>query len=311
MPRFSVVIPVYNRAHLLLRTLQSVFCQTFQDFEIIIIDDGSDDDIAETMAAVTDPRVRFIRQSNAGASAARNAGVDSARGTFVAFLDSDDLFMPQHLQSMNNALMSREGYAVYSPVIVDRGNGNSFVKPPRGVAPYENMALYLICDRGFVQTSGLALSTEIARRIRYREDAVFGDDTDFAIRLDIAGCKFFMIDEPTVVWFDGYREDRLSLGRSSVGKLEWLEDIRSEIPSKAYHGYRGWHYAKSIYPQRPFLAITLFCRALLYRSYPASLAAVVFLQICLSDKFYRRLADWRVIKSGKNRLVYETSTNSN
>jgi glycosyltransferase involved in cell wall biosynthesis len=297
MLSFSVVIPVYNRAHLIMRALNSVFAQTLQDFEIIVVDDGSSDDIAGTMTFVTDPRVTFIHQPNAGASVARNVGIDRARGRFVAFLDSDDAFLPEHLQSLLGLLRDMEDLAVYSPVIVERGNGNSFVKPPRGIAHDENMASYLVCNRGFVQTSGLALPTHVARRVRYRADAVFGDDTDFAIRLQLAGCKFIMQDEPSVIWFDGWRRDRLSIGRSSVGELRWLEDLRGNIPTRAYYGYRGWHFAKSISPQRPFSALALFSRALLFGAFPPGLAMQIFLQIFLSDRTYRKIADWRVSKT--------------
>jgi glycosyltransferase involved in cell wall biosynthesis len=302
---FSVIIPVYNRAHLILRALNSVFAQTLQDFEIIVVDDGSSDDIAGTMTLITDTRVTFIRQPNAGASVARNVGIDHARGRFVAFLDSDDAFLPQHLQSLIGLLRDAEDLAVYSPVIVERGKGNSFVKPPRGIADDENMASYLICNRGFVQTSGLALPARIARRVRYRADAVFGDDTDFAIRLQLAGCKFLMQDEPSVIWFDGWRSDRLSIGRSSVGELPWLEDLRGYIPRRAYYGYRGWHFAKSISPQRPFSALALFLRAVLYGAFPPGLAAQIFLQIFLSDRTYRKIADWRVSKSKTGGLENE------
>jgi glycosyltransferase involved in cell wall biosynthesis len=90
-PLVSVVIPVYNRAHLIGRAISSVLAQTYRRFEIIVVDDGSSDQLEETLSAIADPRLRcVIHPRNRGAAAARNTGVASARGAFVAFLDSDD-----------------------------------------------------------------------------------------------------------------------------------------------------------------------------------------------------------------------------
>ncbi|MGC4030691.1 MAG: glycosyltransferase family 2 protein [Tepidisphaeraceae bacterium] len=98
-PRVSVVIPTYNAPVLLLETLGTVLAQTFADFEVVIINDGSTDDTAEQLKAVTDPRVRVITQPNGGIGAARNRGIDESRGEFIALLDHDDLWLPEKLQA--------------------------------------------------------------------------------------------------------------------------------------------------------------------------------------------------------------------
>lgn len=89
VPRISVIIPVYNRAALVGRALDSVFAQTCRDYEIIVVDDGSSDGSVELLESYGD-RLITVRQANAGAAAARNAGIALARGEFIAFLDSDD-----------------------------------------------------------------------------------------------------------------------------------------------------------------------------------------------------------------------------
>jgi len=97
-PLVSVVIPVYNRAHLIGRAVSSVFDQSYKNFEIIVVDDASSDDLARALAGFADSRLQCISHpSNRGAAAARNTGVAVARGEFVAFLDSDDIWFADKL----------------------------------------------------------------------------------------------------------------------------------------------------------------------------------------------------------------------
>lgn len=95
----SIVIPTYNRATLIGRTLESVFNQTYEHFEVLIVDDHSRDDTEQVVSAVTDLRINYIRHTeNRGAPAARNTGIRAAKGEFVAFLDSDDTWLPEKLE---------------------------------------------------------------------------------------------------------------------------------------------------------------------------------------------------------------------
>lgn len=99
VPKVSVVIPTYNYAHFLPEAVQSVLAQTFPNFELIIVDDGSTDNTPEVAKRfLGDPRVRYVRQENRGLSAARNTGIREARGKYVAFLDPDDLWLPEKLE---------------------------------------------------------------------------------------------------------------------------------------------------------------------------------------------------------------------
>lgn len=93
----SVVTPLYNKEKQIVNTLHSVLRQTFQDFEFIIVDDGSTDRSVEEIEKVYDARIRIIHQTNAGVSAARNRGIEEAKYELVAFLDADDEWMPEYL----------------------------------------------------------------------------------------------------------------------------------------------------------------------------------------------------------------------
>ena len=95
----SVVIPLYNKEKQVAHTLQSVLRQTFQDFEIVIVDDGSTDHSVEEVEKVRDTRIRLVHQQNAGVSAARNRGISEAKYDLIAFLDADDEWKPEYLET--------------------------------------------------------------------------------------------------------------------------------------------------------------------------------------------------------------------
>ena len=123
MPQISVVIPAYNRAELIGETIDSVLAQTFQDFEIIVVDDGSTDDTA-TVIASYGSLVQYLYQENAGQAAARNAGIRAAQGQHIALLDSDDLWLPPKLEKQVSCLLSADQCAwVYCDVERFGGRG--------------------------------------------------------------------------------------------------------------------------------------------------------------------------------------------
>jgi glycosyltransferase involved in cell wall biosynthesis len=289
-PLFSIVIPVYNRSSVIGHAIESVLAQTLQEFELIIVDDGSSDDLYSVVRSYNDNRIVLIRQENQGASAARNTGMDAARGEFVAFLDSDDRFMPHHLSAISTIVCGSQNLAAYSPVRVER-NAGYFVKPSRAIDAGESMACYLMCDRGFVQTSGLVVPADAARAIRYREDVSFGDDTDFAIRLSLAGLNFVMTKTPSVVWSDPVDPARLSNFVKWRDNFLWLDDLRMRIPQRAYDGYRGWHVAKMIFHEDPLRSLTLYTVAVGRGAYSPKLAVIILLQIILKPSIYRAISD--------------------
>lgn len=114
MPQFSVVIPLYNKAAHIAQTLQTVLDQTFESFEVVIVDDGSTDGSGEIAHQFASGRVRVIRQKNAGVSAARNTGIAASRGSYIAFLDADDEWLPDHLAELAGLIEDFPGLGLYS-----------------------------------------------------------------------------------------------------------------------------------------------------------------------------------------------------
>lgn len=110
----SVIIPLYNKEHQIANTLHSVLRQTFQNFEIVVVDDGSTDGSVQEVEKVNDNRIRIVRQKNAGVSAARNKGVKEAHYDLVAFLDADDEWKSNYLETQYNLFLKYPQCNVYA-----------------------------------------------------------------------------------------------------------------------------------------------------------------------------------------------------
>lgn len=111
---FSVIIPLYNKGGLIRSAIQSVLAQTFQDFEIIVVNDGSTDHGANEVLSIQDSRVKLIQQRNQGVSCARNNGVQHCSGSHICFLDADDLWLPEHLQCLNELIHAVPNAGLYA-----------------------------------------------------------------------------------------------------------------------------------------------------------------------------------------------------
>lgn len=145
MPRVSVVIPTCNRPDLLPRAIRSVLAQTFQDFEIIVIDDGDKERAEDTVRSFSDSRMRYLKNDppKRGGSATRNIGINAAKGEYVAFLDDDDEWMSEKLSVQMRALeASFPGVAfVYCAVVNVSETGEVRTHVPRGVRDLREIVL--------------------------------------------------------------------------------------------------------------------------------------------------------------------------
>jgi len=112
--RFSVVIPLYNKAAYIDQAVRSILSQTVKDFELIIVDDGSTDDSVRRVEKYTDDRIRLIRQDNQGVSAARNKGVAESKEDYIAFLDADDVWLTDFLKKISDLIVRYPGAGMYA-----------------------------------------------------------------------------------------------------------------------------------------------------------------------------------------------------
>lgn len=296
-PFFSVIVPCFNRASQINCAVESVFRQTYENFEIIVVDDGSTDDLAAALAQFSDPRLQLVRRTNGGAGAARNTGLDVARGRYVSFLDSDDEFLPHHLEQTRQTIEKTPDAAViFSQVVVDRGGPHTFLKPPRPPARSENIAVYLMCDRGFIPVSSATVEVGLARRTRFTEVRGTDEDLDFMLRLAANGALFRMADRPSARIDDRPAPGRVSGARRAEQCLSWLASARPYVGERGYFGYRGWHVAKVLAPDAPWRAFGYFLEALFRGVYRPRMVATVLLQVTLTPSAYEKLSA-HVLKS--------------
>lgn len=126
MPFFSVIIPLYNKENFIEATLQSVLAQTFIDYEVLIIDDGSTDSSASIIKGYTDSRIRYFKTANKGVSSARNYGIQNATANYITFLDADDYWYPHFLEVMFKNSNKEPEIRVFSAAIEIETNNTTF-----------------------------------------------------------------------------------------------------------------------------------------------------------------------------------------
>lgn len=234
-PKVSVIIPTYNRSGEVRNAIQSVLSQTFTDFEVIVVDDGSSDDTREVLANTFSDRIRYFFQTNAGLSAALNKGIAEARGEWVAFLDSDDLWEKEKLEWQFKALehFGPQCGACYTDVRffnypetrtmfqladeVDRHEGTMSIST--------NVLKLLVRPGG----SGMVvcICSILARTDLVRESGAFdtnlrfGMDSDFLFRLALL-TKFCYVNQPLVLVDRSPAESRHVGVSSEWNKIEFV-----------------------------------------------------------------------------------------
>lgn len=181
--QFSVIIPTYNRADFLREAIESVLAQTFTDFELIVVDDGSTDGTQE-LAASYKGMVRYIRQTNKGPSAARNNGIKNALGRYIAFLDSDDIWLPEMLAKQFSLSLKKPaaGLTATGYGLINSGHPltETVIMNEDELADARNGNLY----KNFFATSSVMVKKRCFETVgMFNENLHFAEDWDMWIRI--------------------------------------------------------------------------------------------------------------------------------
>jgi len=217
-PLFSVVIPAFNRVDLLEQTLNSVFAQRFTSYELIVVDDGSTDSTVDFLRSL-EPRLTFLTQSNRGPASARNLGVSRARGAYLAFLDSDDVWFPWTLE-----LYARVLKETGNPVFLAGWPHRFRTEAPDDVlegheAHWTRFTDYLASGdrwRWFGVSSFVLARRQFLKIGGFRPEFRVGEDADLTMRLGIEP-DFVQITAPVTF---GYREHEDNMSRGPLPLLD-------------------------------------------------------------------------------------------
>ena len=265
-PIVSVVIPIYNRAHCIEPLAATLMAQSLAEWEAIFVDDGSTEDIAGALAPyLKDIRFRFVRlPSNAGVSAARNAGIDHAHGRYVAFLDSDDLWLPGKLEKQVAALDQCDGdcFCVTLTRVIMPG-GWVRVRPDFAPRRGQGFAAFIYRDGGFAQASSLLLPRSLASRVRFREQLRQYEDHLYFIELDAAGAAYVVVPEALSTWNNDERPDRLSSADSIERGVKFLAIAGPLLSRRERLAFRLRTHGEILFRMAPFRAVALAAEALL------------------------------------------------
>jgi glycosyltransferase involved in cell wall biosynthesis len=213
--KLSVIIPLYNKSDTIEATLSSVLAQSIEDYEVVIVDDGSTDGSAQIVAEISDPRVRLIRQDNAGPSAARNRGVALACGFWIALVDADDLWSHDHLESLAGAALNAGVVLAFSNLRLESRGGKPMIHPAVGSQLVEDYFRFALAHGGYPASA----SSVLIRRDHLMTPKLFtegissGEDIDAWCRLACQG-PFFYTARPTATYRDLPRPQSLASDRA-------------------------------------------------------------------------------------------------
>ena len=199
MPTVSVIIPTCNRVDSLKQAVDSALNQTYRDFEIVVVNDGSTDRTSEYLSALNNPLLRYCEfAENRGGSSARNEGINKARGSLVAFLDDDDCWEPSKLEEQVNAMNRENADLCYTGVFkrTFRGKIKRYIfMVPRFADLYKS----IMANNFLGGTSSIIVKKELLEKIRGFDPLLPAmQDWDLFIRLLKNGCKIYGIDKPLV-----------------------------------------------------------------------------------------------------------------
>ena len=286
-PEVSIIIPVYNRSHTIARAIDSVLSQTYQNYEVLLVDDGSKDDSRKVILSYSDPRIKlFEHVENRGAAAARNTGIRQAQGKYIAFLDSDDEWLPAKLDEQIACLNSAPenvGGCITGKFNIESGQTTQHIPQKRN--SWRETLLY-VCDLG--PGSTLMIARKVFGVVGFLDETLKRyEDWDWLVRFTraydlcliekpLAKVNLSVYESPENIEESGnillrkHRSDYKDYGWWKTQKIRsrrfqdiaWHYHRASEKdPRKGYFLKTRKYYFKTIYTfplQRPGVYLSLF-----------------------------------------------------
>jgi len=280
--KVSIIVPTYNCGNFILHALESIFNQTYKDFEIIVVDDGSTDNTKEILLPlIIDGSIKYFSQENAGPAAARNRGIKESSGLCIAFLDADDLWVKEKLEKslifmdQNNfdwICTSLLKINEYGESKIKRITDDSWVLDPK-----TNEVKQLKNGLFFFSSIPLQVQTVVVRKKCFERAGIFdesfliGEDTDLWLRFEEYGLRCGYLDEPLTIY--RYNENSITKAKKVDGLHEYAKlgkkhavilGLGKPLIKKTYAEFL-WKIADDYLDERYFLkALRYILRSLFY-----------------------------------------------
>ena len=273
-PLISIVIPIFNRADTIGRAIESCLAQTYPRFEIVLVDDCSTDDLQSELKRFSDDhRIRLVRHAyNQGVSAARNSGVQNAKGELIAFLDSDDAWHPTKLERQwEEVAKLKHGQpflcGALTEVVSDRApttitptrskpddvrfGDYMFVRKTRDRLPLVADDRAARADGYFIHLSSALLPKALALKTPFRTSLNQYEDLAFVVDLESEGVKVVLIEEPLAIQYDDSRPGRLGHRDDVERGHRFLRELGDALSPEAQLAFETSHLAHLYAKNRP------------------------------------------------------------
>ena len=235
MPFFSIIIPTYNRAHLLGKALRSVQEQSFSDWECIVVDDGSTDKTKELVGKYTetDKRFKYIFQQNAERSAARNKGISYSNGQYICFLDSDDYYLENRLELLHGFLLNINlpiGF-FYTGFFIEK---NKQLEAGLSFSSHNNVFDQIIFS--LILCQRVCISRDILIKNQFNPGLIVGEDVELWIRIAVQHPPVFIPNQSTFVLVD---HSERTVARANYIRFKFQLESLKVIFSKGHPGFKN------------------------------------------------------------------------
>lgn len=241
-PSISVIIPHYNNSDTIEDTLNSLVQQTKPVYEVIIVDDFSLE-YASLIDIVDSYRnklpIKLIRnKENRNGAFSRNEGIKIATGKIIAFLDADDIWLPEKVQTIMEKVHEFGKDNLFFSKVKIFSKGNFVITMPNQFNPNIHVSEYLFLEDGFIQTSSIFCSATIAKNILFQDKFKRHQDYDFVLRAAFNGVKFYFINKELSIYKTDVNVD-LSKGEGSKYSKWWAKEMK---PYFSNEGFKGFHF---------------------------------------------------------------------
>ena len=217
-PFLSIIIPLYNKQNYILKTVNSVLSQDFDDYEIIVVDDGSTDNSVKVVESITDIHIRLFRKENGGPSSARNYGARMAKGEWILFLDADDKLVPNTLSFAEKLIKQKKNVDVFTfNLYTERNNTLQISRPFHATGRVYFPFLYWYLEKIYPRTGNVIAKRKVFLDNPYNEKTFRHEDTENTFCL-MGKYKFYACEESLFV----YNQETLE---ASHGRKNLNEDF--------------------------------------------------------------------------------------